>query len=698
MQWQFNSYVLALAIIGAISLSIASFAWSRRSAPGATALAYLMLGGCIWSWAYAVEIGSYDLPAKVFMSQVMYIGVVSVPVAWLIMSLQYTGRSRWLTRRNLVLLGIIPVITLALTWTNGVNDGHGLIWKHIELDFNGGFAAWDVTYGSFFWVATGYGYLLVLLGSLQLIFTITRLPQFYRGQIGPMLAASLTPLVGNILYVSVMNPFPGLDMTPFVFTLSGFMMLWAILRFRLFDIVPVAHDAIIEGLNYSVLVLDIQNRIVNINPRAEQIIGHSAAEVIGQRIEQVFPHQSSVFECYHDVEDAYTDFLLGKGETQRTYDMHISPLYMGKHKHLSGRLVTLQDTTERKQEQATLERHSQQLRAAAEVGRAAATIRDTQELLSQVTRLISERFNFYHVGIFLIDESDEYAVLQASNSEGGQRMLARQHKLKVGGIGIVGYATGQRQARIALDTGQDAVFFDNPDLPDTRSEMALPLIVSGELLGALDVQSKHEAAFSEADITVLQVLADQVAVALDNARLFAESQAALESSRRAYGEISRDAWQQMARLHPNLGYIYTQGNLSTVSPQWKPEMVQVSQEGRILHSDDNTIGIPIKIREQVVGALRLCKSVEADKWSREQLEMAETLTDQLSVALESARLFEQTKQRAAQEQMVGEVTTRMRETLDIETVLKTATQEMRQVLNLAEVEIRLRDNPQYRKS
>ncbi|MEA3351442.1 MAG: histidine kinase N-terminal 7TM domain-containing protein, partial [Chloroflexota bacterium] len=559
MQWQFNSYVLTLAIIGAISVVVASFAWRHRSASGATALFYLMLGGCIWSWTYAVEIGSYDLPTKVFMSQVMYIGVVSIPVIWLIMAFQYAGRDRWLTTRNLVLLGIIPVITLALTWTNGVNDGHGLIWKHIELDFSGSFAAWDVTYGSFIWVSAGYGYLLILLGSLQLISTVTRLSQFYRGQIGVMLVASLTPLVGNVLYLSGMNPFPGLDLTPFMFTLSGLMMLWAILRFRLFDfdIVPVARDAIMEGLSHSVLILNTQNRVVDLNPNAEQITGHPAAEVIGQRIEQVFPHQASVFEYYRDIEDAHTDFLVGQGETRRTYDMYISPLYVGKHKHLSGRLVTLQDITERKREQVTMERRSQQLQAAAEVGQAAVTLRNLDELMPQVTQLISQRFSFYHVGIFLLDDHHEFAVLQAANSESGQRMLNRGHRLKVGEVGIVGYVTAQQEARIALDVGTDAVFFDNPDLPETRSEMALPLIIGGELLGAIDVQSKREAAFSDEDINVLQILADQIAIAIENARLFTEHNEALKTARRAYSELSQEAWGELLRTQPELGFIST---------------------------------------------------------------------------------------------------------------------------------------------
>jgi putative methionine-R-sulfoxide reductase with GAF domain/HAMP domain-containing protein len=159
-----------------------------------------------------------------------------------------------------------------------------------------------------------------------------------------------------------------------------------------------------------------------------------------------------------------------------------------------------------------MRRRATQLEASAEVARAIASVRDRDVLLSQVAELISERFGWYHVGIFLLDQSGEYAVLQAANSQGGQRMLQRGHRLKVGEMGIVGYVTQTGQPRIALDVGRDAIFFDNPELPATRSEMALPLEVGGRIIGALDVQSREATAYDEEDVALLRILADQVAM------------------------------------------------------------------------------------------------------------------------------------------------------------------------------------------
>jgi GAF domain-containing protein len=138
--------------------------------------------------------------------------------------------------------------------------------------------------------------------------------------------------------------------------------------------------------------------------------------------------------------------------------------------------------------------------------------------------LISKQFGFYHAGIFLLDERDEYAVLQAASSEGGRRMLERGHKLRVGEVGIVGHVASTGEPRVALDVGEDTAHFAHPDLPNTRSEMALPLKVQDRVIGVLDVQSTHEAAFSEDDVAVLQTMADQLATAIANARLFEQVQ------------------------------------------------------------------------------------------------------------------------------------------------------------------------------
>lgn len=350
---------------------------------------------------------------------------------------------------------------------------------------------------------------------------------------------------------------------------------------------------------------------------------------------------------------------------------------------MASRLRSLIDSLERQVRERTqdLGQRVSQLRATTEVGRAIATIRDSDELLSQVTELISEYFDFYHVGIFLVDESGEYAVLRAANSPGGQEMLAAGHRLAVGEQGIVGYVTDEQETRIALDVDEDAGYFDNPYLPETRSEIALPLVVGERLLGALDVQSREPEAFSPDDVEVLRGLADQVATAIENARLFVEAQEALEAERRAYGEIGAEAWASMIVSRDIRGYLC---DVSGVKPvEGNVDLSTAMEETEEL----SPLSLPIEWRGRVIGHLHARK---AGDWTSQEETVLENLREQLSSALESARLYEDTQRRAAREQLTSDVTARIRESLDLETVLRTAASEMRRALDLEDLVVQLR--------
>ncbi|MCJ7433531.1 MAG: GAF domain-containing protein, partial [Anaerolineales bacterium] len=207
-------------------------------------------------------------------------------------------------------------------------------------------------------------------------------------------------------------------------------------------------------------------------------------------------------------------------------------------------------------------KRAQQFEAITKVARAISATQNLQVLLPQISRVISEQFGFYHVGIFLNDPTNQIAMLGAANSEGGQRMLARRHQLKIGAQGIVGFVTGTGQSRIALDVGDDAVFFNNPDLPNTRSEMALPLMIADKIIGALDVQSTESNAFSNEDLEVLSMLADQVSVAIQNARLFDQTKKALAESEATSRQYLRESWSRISSEHKLTGYRYTASGAS----------------------------------------------------------------------------------------------------------------------------------------
>ena len=336
------------------------------------------------------------------------------------------------------------------------------------------------------------------------------------------------------------------------------------------------------------------------------------------------------------------------------------------------------------QRTADLARRTTQLEAAAQVARRAAEIRDLDTLLNEAVRLISDRFGFYHAGIFLVDDAGEYAVLRAASSEGGRRMLARGHRLAVGKVGIVGTVAGTGQPRIALDVGADAVFFDNPDLPLTRSEMALPLKVGDRVVGVLDVQSKEPSAFTQEDVAVLQTMADQIALAIENARLLEESRRALEELRTLYGERAREALGRLEGLPPALVYDrVTITPTETLPPV--PAVEEALRQGQIVafSEPDNgraAIAAPLRLHDRVIGAIALEETGEARPWTEDDIALVQAVSEQVALALESARLYQMEQRRRFVADTLQEIARVVGSTLNLEEVTRRLLDQMERLI------------------
>jgi GAF domain-containing protein len=350
----------------------------------------------------------------------------------------------------------------------------------------------------------------------------------------------------------------------------------------------------------------------------------------------------------------------------------------------AGLEVTVQERTR------DLARRARYQEITAAIAREATSELELDGLIGSVVNSISRQFGFYHVGIFLLDGAGEWAELKAASSEGGQRLVARGFRLRVGQEGMVGYVAQYGEPRIALDTGKDAVFFDNPDLPQTRSEAALPLRARGQGFGVLDVQSTEPEAFTQEDVTVLQTLADQVATAINNARLFRQVEESIEAERRAYGELVGQKWTDLLRSQAGLGFVSNRQAVVPVGEVSTPHMKRALENGQIVSSQDATaVAVPIKVRGRVIGVLDGKKRDGSGKWTDEELALMQTFAEQSAVALESARLYQDSQQRAARERMLGEVTGRMRETLEVEAVLQTAVDQIAGALGLVALDLRL---------
>ena len=340
-----------------------------------------------------------------------------------------------------------------------------------------------------------------------------------------------------------------------------------------------------------------------------------------------------------------------------------------------------QQSTEHQVRERTeaLEKRSLELQAASRIVREAATIQDLNLLLARTVDLISDRFGYYHVGIFLLDEVNEYAVLQAASSEGGKRMLARGHRLEVGHQGIVGAAAYQNRARIAVDVGVDPVFFDNPDLPDTRSEAAFPLNARNRVIGVLDIQSTEPAAFSRENLELLQTMADQVALAIYNARLIAESQNTLRQLEAISIETVRQNWKERVRQQ-KYAYQYSNGGVLPLHREERAD--SLVPEGQ----PASRLNIAINLRGQQIGSLSFVRKGESE-WGDAEQSLAGEIASQIGLALENARLLEEAQRHAVQEQSISELTTRLSSSLDPENLMQTTLRELHQIPNVAEVSV-----------
>jgi GAF domain-containing protein len=310
-----------------------------------------------------------------------------------------------------------------------------------------------------------------------------------------------------------------------------------------------------------------------------------------------------------------------------------------------------------------------QIRTAAEISRSISSVLDLQSLLQQVVELIRERFKLYYVGVFLIDQNGSYAVLKAGTGEAGQKMLEAGHRLSVGGSSMIGWAAANRRSRIALDVGNEAVRFNNPNLPKTRSELALPIISRDKALGALTIQSTEPEAFDTDNVLILQGIADSLAIAMENAELYQQSQQDLDEIRSLNRTYLKKSWQDLIGYDRNPQFTYE--NKNQVGPQLPIKMME----------------IPIILRDQIIGMVAL--ESELAELSAEDMKLVDEIANQTALALENARLLEETQRRASQDEKVNELSVNLSRAFTIDDILKTALKELSELPDVTDVSVRL---------
>ncbi len=362
---------------------------------------------------------------------------------------------------------------------------------------------------------------------------------------------------------------------------------------------------------------------------------------------------------------------------------------------MAGELEATVRTLETKVEERTtdLQKQANYMRIAAEVARDATTSQDLDELLNRAAQLILDRFNFYHTGIFIVDADREYAILRASPTEAGRKMLEQKHRLRLGQVGLVGYAAATGIPRIALNTGQDTAYFNNPLLPNTRSEVAIPLKLDDKVLGILDVQSTQPEAFTQDDVATLQIMADQLALAIQRVELVSSLQRNLKELETTYQAFTSESWEKFSR-EPDFqpGYLFD-GLKITPLESFPADLQDALSKGRtvvippIREIDGATAVTPLKLREQVIGGIAL--RFQTPVIDPDTIGLLDETAGRLAVALENARLYEETQSLVQRERTVSEISSRITTSFNIENILRTAVMEIGKRVPDAEVIVQL---------
>jgi two-component system cell cycle sensor histidine kinase/response regulator CckA len=516
MAWQWTPYTVLLVAAAVISAVSALYVWLRRLVPGNQAALLVALANAAWMLGYALELGSVDLVAKVSWNKAQYLGVVIVPGAWLTFTLQYTGREKWLTRRNLVMLTIEPIITLMLVFTN---EAHGLIWGPTTLDTDGPVPVLAHSHRVGYWIHGAYTYALLLISVFLLAQMLVRSRSLYQRQAGLLLFATLLPCLGSVVMVSGLSPLPHLDLTPLAFTASSLILTWSLFRVRVGDIVPVARGIVVESMSDSVIVLDAQDRIVDLNPVARRMIGRAASETIGHSMEQVWPDWPGLIERSDERNGTSEEVVLSKGDVQRTYDVRTSPIFDWRG-HLASRVIVLRDVTERKQAREALQQYAERLRTLQMIDEAILATWSPEEIGPAALRHMLQLVSCQRASVALFDFGANDVTLLSVHVNGETELDERTCFPLEGIEGIEALRQGQvLVVEDVLDQTTSSTGVQVLQANGLRSYIHVPLISEGELIGCLNLGAKSPSAFAPEHQDIAREVADHLAVALHQARL-----------------------------------------------------------------------------------------------------------------------------------------------------------------------------------
>jgi PAS domain S-box-containing protein len=513
MHFQYNTFTLPPLIAAGISTVVTIYAGRLRARRAAAALSILGMAAAIWSFGYALEIAGADLATKAFWGQIQYFGITAVPLGWLAFALQYSGRDRMLTRRNLIILAALPVATLLLTLTN---DLHHLIWQSIDLNTSGPFVVLDVTHGIAFWVYWVYSQILILSGVVLVFRTLLSAERLYRRQAVVLIVAVLTPWIGNILYILDLSP---IDLTPLAFSASAAAIALGLFQLRLLYLAPIAREAVVEDMSDAMIVIDPQGYTVDLNPAAEQLIGLPASQIVGQPIDKVLKDWPALFDRNRELSTVRTELSIGHVPDSRLYELRVSEL-QNRGGIATERVITLRDITERKRAEQALARQTARLATLNQLSHEIVATLDTDQVYSAAHHAVEQLMLIEAFFIALFDEEqqtiEDVYLFDRDQRWPNERTALGERRL-IAEILCTGESLWLKDTAADPSSANSYVPFGSLEI--SRSVISVPLKSGGRTIGVMSAQHYQPNIYTQTDLDILATLANQVATAIDNARL-----------------------------------------------------------------------------------------------------------------------------------------------------------------------------------
>jgi diguanylate cyclase (GGDEF)-like protein/PAS domain S-box-containing protein len=526
--FQFTFLAVPIFLAAIFTLTFSIFIINRKFAVASIPLAALNTAVTIWSVSYLFELLLIKPAAKYFWLQLEYLGIVSIPVFWLLFCFAYTQNRPMPSKKILFLLSIVPVITLLLVFTN---SRHGLIWSEISSQSSDGLVLLDLVYGNWFWIHTAYSYLLFSLGLYFLIQGYLNTPKIQQNQIKMIMLAALFPVAGNILYLSEINPFPKVDLTSISFAVTGLIIIRTLFYHNFLNIIPIGREVIFDRIADGVLVVNLEGYIVDLNRNSELLFGMNKKELIGKQAREILLNYLDWEEYRHTEELVELQIDLELEHQPHTYQIRINPLF-DNQKILLGHSIVFHNYTETIQLYQELQDQAARLTVLYEVGKAISSTIEIDDLLDLIFQQIRNVIpsDAYFVSLYDPDNNilDLRVIIDEGNRYPPEKVPANQ--------GLSSWIVKNKEPLLILDLQQEIdqlpvkpIMLGEKKL--SRSWLGVPLLVENHLLGILAVTSYAPHSFSDEDQLLLTQIAQQAALSIENARHHeeVENQARLDS-------------------------------------------------------------------------------------------------------------------------------------------------------------------------